>query len=290
VLLWLSGRLRLAAGVTGLAVVCVLGMSINAHPARADAQKTASSAHDRDAALKTRLAYVISGDARIDETSRSGLETLSRTLDQRTSFSPGDPVGVDVARDELAFYPMLYWPINALAPQPSEKTVARVAAYMKQGGTVVFDTRDALTARANATPTPEAQWLRELAKGLDIPELEIVRAITSSPRPLSARRFCRALRQWRHMGRGVAAGARQRRAAPRARDGQCFGHRHHLERSRQRLAQDKSGRPLYPLTPGGARQREMSLRGGVKSGDVYADRQLQIRSGACARSAATAGQ
>ena len=69
---------------------------------------------------------------------------------------------------------MLYWPINALAPQPSEKTVARVAAYMKQGGTVVFDTRDALTARANATPTPEALWLRELAKGLDIPELEIV--------------------------------------------------------------------------------------------------------------------
>jgi len=60
---------------------------------------------------------------------------------------------------------MLYWPINAAAAQPDPKTVARVAAYMRQGGTVVFDTRDALTARANAAPTPETLWLREVAKG-----------------------------------------------------------------------------------------------------------------------------
>ncbi len=30
-------------------------------------------------------------------------------------------------------------------------------------------------------------------------------------------------------------------------------------------AQDKRGQPLYPLVPGGARQREMALRGGVNS-------------------------
>ena len=28
-------------------------------------------------------------------------------------------------------------------------------------------------------------------------------------------------------------------------------------------AQDKRGQPMFPLTPGGARQREMALRGGV---------------------------
>jgi hypothetical protein len=239
-------------------------MSINAHPARADAQKTASSAHDRDAALKTRLAYVISGDARIDETSRSGLETLSRTLDQRTSFSPGDPVGVDVARDELAFYPMLYWPINALAPQPSEKTVARVAAYMKQGGTVVFDTRDALTARANATPTPEAQWLRELAKGLDIPELEIV------PRDHVITKTFYLLDGF--VGRYANGDTWVEELPPeRANDAprpvRATDNVSAIVITSNDLAsawaQDKSGRPLYPLTPGGARQREMSLRGGV---------------------------
>jgi hypothetical protein len=260
-LLRLSGRLRLASV---LGVACMLIMSVNAHPARADAQKSAPSAHDRDAALKTRLAYVISGDVRIDETSRLGLEALSRTLDQRTSFSPGDPAGVDVARDELAFYPMLYWPINALAAQPSEKTVARVAAYMKQGGTVVFDTHDALTARANASPTPEALWLRELAKGLDIPELEIV------PRDHVITKTFYLLDGF--VGR-YANGDTWVEALPpepandaprpvRATDNVSA-----IVITSNDLAsawaQDKSGRPLYPLTPGGARQREMSLRGGV---------------------------
>ena len=42
---------------------------------------------------------------------------------------------------------MLYWPIVATAPQPSPQAIARIAAYMKNGGTIIFDTRDALTAR-----------------------------------------------------------------------------------------------------------------------------------------------
>jgi hypothetical protein len=264
VLLKLSGRLRLAAVRVALVVFCALGMSINAHPARADAQKSDSSAHERDAALKTRLAYVISGDARIDETSRSGLETLSRTLDQRTSFSPGDPVAVDVARDELAFYPLLYWPINALATQPNEKTVARVAAYMKQGGTVIFDTRDALTARANAAPTPEASWLRELAKGLDIPELEIVprdHVITKTFYLLDnfVGRYANG-DTWVEALPPEAAGDAPRPVRATDNVSAIVITSNDLAAA---WAQDKSGRPLYPLTPGGARQREMSLRGGV---------------------------
>ena len=69
---------------------------------------------------------------------------------------------------------MLYWPVVASAPQPSARTAARVAAYMKQGGTIVFDTRDALNQRPGDAPTPETQWLRAFSKGLDIPELEVV--------------------------------------------------------------------------------------------------------------------
>ncbi len=74
------------------------------------------SQRDREAALASRLAYVASGDAKVDEVSRLGLEALSKALSQRTSFSPADPVGVNPATDELAFYPMLYWPIVASAP------------------------------------------------------------------------------------------------------------------------------------------------------------------------------
>ena len=282
-LLWLSGRLRLASAGAALGVACVLAMSINAHPARADAQKTTVSAHDREAALKTRLAYVISGDPRIDETSRLGLEALSRTLDQRTSFSPGDPVGIDIAGDELAFYPMLYWPINAAAAQPSQKTVARVAAYMKQGGTVLFDTRDALTARANASPTPEALWLRELSKGLDIPELEIVprdHVITKTFYLLDGfvGRYANG-DTWVEALPPEPAGDAPRPVRATDSVSAIVITSNDLAAA---WARDKGGRALYPLTPGGPRQREMALRGGVNlvlytlTGNYKAD-QVHVR-------------
>ena len=256
-LLKLSGRLRLSTGASILGAVLVLGVSIFAHPACADAHITAS-------ALTTRLAYVVSGDSRTDETSRSGLESLSHTLDARTSFSPGEPVGVDVARDELAFYPMLYWPINAAAPRPDPKTVARVAAYMKQGGTIVFDTRDALTARANATPTPEALWLRELAKGLDIPELEIVprdHVITKTFYLLDnfVGRYANG-DTWVEALPPEPAGDAPRPVRATDNVSAIVITSNDLAAA---WAADKSGRPLFPLTPGGPRQREMALRGGV---------------------------
>ena len=100
---------------------------------------------------------MISGELTGHEISRLGLEALTQALNARTSFLPGDPVGVDPAKDELAFYPLLYWPIVASAPQPPAKTVAKVTAYMKQGGTIIFDTRDALSQHVGGAPTPEGR-------------------------------------------------------------------------------------------------------------------------------------
>jgi hypothetical protein len=54
-------------------------------------------------------------------------------------------------------------------------------------------------------------------------------------------------------------------------------------------ASDPDGDSLYSLVPGGERQHELALRGGVKSGDVHAQRQLQIRPGSCARFAGALG-
>ncbi|MBL6431838.1 MAG: DUF4159 domain-containing protein [Alphaproteobacteria bacterium] len=38
-----------------------------------------------------------------------------------------------MARDELAFFPLLYWPIWKTAPAPSP-TLARIDTYMRNGG------------------------------------------------------------------------------------------------------------------------------------------------------------
>lgn len=131
------------------------------------------SQREKDAALTTRLAYIVTGDASIDAASKAGLTGLTMALAQRTSLDAGEPMGVDPARDDLSFYPFLYWPVAASRPMPPENAIRALDAFMKNGGTVMFDTRDALTTRPG-NQSPENQRLREILAGLDIPELEAV--------------------------------------------------------------------------------------------------------------------
>ena len=170
--LWIGRAwgLRHRGAVAAIALVAALGaLSI---PDASRAAEAAISARDMESALSARLAYVTTGDATVDETSRLGLAALTRVLSDRTSADLAEPIAVDPARDELAFYPLIYWPIVARQPQPSPQARARLAAYMKNGGTVLFDTRDALTANPDGPPTPEALWLRALLDGVDVPALE----------------------------------------------------------------------------------------------------------------------
>src|SRR5213076_2385950 len=55
--------------------------------------------------------------------------------------------------------------------------INRIDAYMKQGGTIVFDTRDAIEAppgENGASQTPGMLTLRNILSSLDVPELEPV--------------------------------------------------------------------------------------------------------------------
>lgn len=135
-----------------------------------------TSDRNQSAALSTRLAYVTTGDSRIDDTSRAGLAGLSQFLYINTAFEPADPVGVDPERDELAFYPLIYWPIAPSHPMPSDQAFGKLDAFMKNGGTILFDTRDALAAGSGLTTSPEALYLQRLFAHLNIPQLEPVPA------------------------------------------------------------------------------------------------------------------
>src|ERR1051325_8987355 len=126
---------------------------------------------------ETRLAYVVTGDSEVDNISKAGLQGLTMFLAQRTALEAGEPIGLDIGRDELAFFPLIYWPIVPGAPRPSAEALARIDAYMKQGGTVLFDTRDALMAPpgpGGGARAPGMTELRSILSSLDIPELEPV--------------------------------------------------------------------------------------------------------------------
>jgi hypothetical protein len=129
------------------------------------------------AVSQTRLAYVVTGNADVDEIVRAGVSGLTLFLAQRTALEAGEPVGIDPARDELAFFPLIYWPVIPGAPKPPQAAIDRIESYMKQGGTVLFDTRDAVEAPPGAdgaSQTPGMLTLRSILASLDVPELEPV--------------------------------------------------------------------------------------------------------------------
>lgn len=119
------------------------------------------------------LAHVLTGDPRVDDTARAGLRGLSNVLYMRTSIEPAAPMGVDLERDELSFFPLLYWPITPDQPIPSREAYERLNRYLRSGGMIVFDTRDADRA-AFGSSSPEGRMLQAIARPLDIPPIEPV--------------------------------------------------------------------------------------------------------------------
>jgi Domain of unknown function (DUF4159)/Aerotolerance regulator N-terminal len=163
-------RSRAAAAVVIFASLVVLTLG----QARAEDIKIGNPP---PSALETKLAYVVTGNSDVDSISKAGLGGLTLFLAQRTALEAGEPIGLDLSHDELAFYPLIYWPIVPGAPLPSEEALKRIDRYMKDGGTVLFDTRDAVTAPAGPggeTRSPGMLELRKILSSLDIPELEPV--------------------------------------------------------------------------------------------------------------------
>ncbi len=122
----------------------------------------AAQAQDVSPALNTHLAYVVTGDAEVDTTSRAGLTALSTFVNQRTAAVLAEPHGVTPGRDPLEFYPLLYWPLTAQQAAPDAKTSEAINQFMRNGGIVLFDMR---------SPTAGEAVLRRVTQGLSIPPL-----------------------------------------------------------------------------------------------------------------------
>ncbi len=175
IVFWLAGGIRRLMRRQRPAVAALALLALGA--ALMPCPQAFAQADDfaQKATLQTRLGYIITGDAEVDNISRAGLTGLNLFLAQRTALESGEPVGLDPSRDELAFFPLIYWPIVPGAAVPSQQTLQKIDTYMKQGGTVLFDTRDAVeTLPGGGTNTRSSGMvaLRNILASLDIPELE----------------------------------------------------------------------------------------------------------------------
>jgi len=236
---------RGAAGVLALAL---------AASAPALAQQDAGDVLARLAA-ETRLAYVRTGIAEVDRLSEAGLAGLSMVLARRTAVEPAEPVGVDLAEDELALFPLLYWPVPPEHPHLPEGALERVDDYLRHGGMILFDTADAARLLpGEAGGGPGEQRLAELLRGLDLPPLVPV------PPDHALTRAFYLLQDFpgRFTGQTVwvdeaPAGINDGVSSVVIGANDWAG----------AWAVDEYGTPLLPVVPGGERQREMARRFGV---------------------------
>ncbi len=258
--------LRRRAAPAALALALGLSIATLPLPSRAD---SASDEFAIKSVSQTRLAYVVTGNADVDAIVKAGLSGLTLFLAQRTALEAGDPVGIDPARDELAFFPLIYWPVVPGAPKPPQDALNRIDAYMKQGGTVLFDTRDAIEAPPGPdgeSQTPGMLALRNMLASLEVPEIEPV------PREHVLTKTFYLLRDF--PGR-FTTGQTWVETLPRDDDDETAASK--PARGGDGVspiiitsndlagawAMRPDGQPMLPLTPGEPRQREFAFRAGV---------------------------
>jgi hypothetical protein len=259
----LSLRRRGAATAAVLLALALTLLALPQAPANAGPQQDATSADDfaMKASLKTHLAYVMTGDAQIDEVSRQGLAGLSKVLTARTALEPAEPMGVDIDKDELAFFPILYWPVRDDAQPLSDATLAKVDAFMKQGGFIIFDTRDQETALPGSATQSKA--LTRLIGQLDVPLLEPV------PEDHVLTKSFYLMRDFpgRWDGGTLWVEAEPESEADRSERSRRTDGVSSIVVTSNDLASawalDEHNRPLYATAPGGEVQREMAFRAGV---------------------------
>ena len=254
---------------TGAVAAFLVGGTLLAAPAGgARAQDRSAGAVTGDfalrASLRTHLAYVVTGNRQVDDTSLAGLTGLSDVISRRTALEPGAPFGISLERDELTFFPFIYWPVLPEARQPSGKALTKIDAYMKNGGTILFDTRDHQQNLPGLSPDdagPGTRALRRILAGLDVPPLEVVPAdhvLTKAFYLLQA--FPGRWAGGQLWVEAAATAEHTRRGASNF-DGVSsiiIGSNDFASA----WARDLNGRPLF-VVQGGPRQREMAFRSGV---------------------------
>ncbi len=232
------------------------------HGARAETKSANdATAFALQASLETHLAYVVTGNAEADRVSLAGLSGLSKILTLRTAVEPGDPMAIDPARDELVFFPLIYWPVLPNAAPLPDAVLAKIDAYMKQGGLIIFDTKSDDSSPGSLLSPGVSTPLSQLLGKLDLPPLQRVpedHVLTKSFYLLQS-----FPGRWDNGDPWVEA---RSDAGDAKRAVKSDGVSSIIVTSNDLAAAwalDDSDRPMFAVVPGGEDQREMSYRVGI---------------------------
>jgi len=104
-------------------------------------QSLAKNSSEENPAFKTTIAYVQTGNAKLDRSTEAGITRLSNELANRTSAICNAPVSINLERDDISLYPILYVPIYE-GTFIGVDGMKKLHSFIRTGGLVIFDTMD----------------------------------------------------------------------------------------------------------------------------------------------------
>ncbi|MFO0998190.1 MAG: DUF4159 domain-containing protein [Alphaproteobacteria bacterium] len=239
------------------ALFFLLVLATAAAPSSVRAQSDSEPPNALKAANQMRLAYVRTGVPEVDRVSRAGLQGLRRILQERTAVELGDTAEVDPVTDELAFYPFLYWPVVRATQPLGADTASKVYAYTRNGGVILFDTQDQQTSGmgVGGNSATEVRAVQRLLGRLGLAPL-----VPVPPEHVLGRSFYLLSDYPGRWAGGTVwleavddSGNREAVSSVIVGSNDWAG----------AWAADDQGRPVFPVVPGGEKQREFAYRFGV---------------------------
>ena len=208
---------------------------------------------DNISASDTFLAYVKIKNSQINNISENGLETIRNLLITRTSINPKGVIGLDIKSDNIYSYPFIYWPLTKNLLSIKKPEIIKIKNYLDNGGIFFFDIIGFSRKNLNLKEK-KFQEIRKFLNEIEANELSIIpkgHTLTKSFYLLN-----KFPGKWDNKILFVENSNLQYK------DGVSsiiLG----FNNWSKAWAVDDNNLPLFPVVPGGERQRELSYRFGI---------------------------
>lgn len=99
----------------------------------------ALSEKDTEMLRGNKIGHILSGNKKIDDLSANGLNVISSFVSSKTASIFDKPKSINLDKDDLYFYPLIYWPITRNFEEIKDKQKKKVESFIQDGGLLLID-------------------------------------------------------------------------------------------------------------------------------------------------------
>lgn len=88
---------------------------------------------------QTKLAYVQTGIKQIDDINYKGLKEISSFISSKTSAILGNPIGLNLEKDEIDYFPIIYISLIKNTKKLNDISLRKLQNFINSGGILLFD-------------------------------------------------------------------------------------------------------------------------------------------------------